>query len=82
MTTDSSSSDRTTPENGIHIKAKEMVQRLDEEFSRFPRIEPPYTTVKRRVQRVYSGRSVSSVPSDLKQYLRGSDSCVIKEHCT
>jgi len=35
MTTDSSSSDRTTPENGIHIKAKEMVERLDEEFSRF-----------------------------------------------
>jgi len=50
--TDPSSSDRTTPENGIHIKAKEMVQRLDEEFSRFPRIEPAYTTVKRRVQRV------------------------------
>lgn len=40
------------PENGVRLKAKEVIQRIDEEVSRFPRIEPAYTTVKRRVQLV------------------------------
>jgi hypothetical protein len=51
-TSDTRKETAKVPENGVRVKAKEVIQRLDEEVSRFPRIEPAYTNVKRRVQRV------------------------------